>query len=63
MKNKKKLGLRKMSVAQLGSVKGGNPYGGYMQTANPDGCGMGTHFTSCLYSQTPMSCQRCVVVQ
>ncbi|WP_109301160.1 hypothetical protein [Aquimarina sp. AU474] len=62
MKSKKKLILKKMNISQLGSVKGGNPNGGFMQTANPDGCGLNSNLTTCLYSQNVMSCQICVAM-
>ncbi len=65
MKNKKKLSLKKMNVAQLDSIKGGDilwtfPTGSMLPTADPNGCGNGTQGLPCQYSQTPMSCAVCV---
>ncbi len=64
MKTKKKLSLKKMNVAQLDSVKGGNMnWTAPLPTANPNGCGQGTMGLACQYSQTPMSCQVCVQME
>lgn len=65
MKSKKKLSLKKMDIAKLDSIRGGNmnwPSPG-LPTADPFGCGNGTQGLACQYSQTPMSCQVCVNIQ
>lgn len=57
MKNKKKLNLKKMNVAQLGNIKGGvYPF----TTGITLLCGLDTRGLACEYSRTPGSCQVCV---
>ncbi|AXT59344.1 hypothetical protein D1816_02930 [Aquimarina sp. AD10] len=65
MKSKKTLSLKKVDIAKLDTIKGGNLVftSPNLPTANPNGCGNGTQGLACQYSQTPMSCVVCVHVE
>lgn len=65
MKSKKILSLKKIEIAKLDSIRGGNmpwtfPTGPGLPTADPFGCGNGTQGLACQYSASPTSCQVCV---